>query len=838
MGRLIRIWLAAVSQDTKYATRVLLRTPNFASAAILSLALGIGANTALFQMLNALLLRGLPVENPETLVRIDHLGSPDLSGSFWQSPNDFTYPQWQQLQRHKDLFSGMFAWGNTQFNITPNGQVREVEGIYVSGGFFRVLGVAAQIGRVISDTDDRAGCPAVAVISDAFWHREFGDKPLPIGKQLVLNGHVTDIIGVAPQSFTGLDVGKRFEVAVPLCTEPTLNGVNAIEGMDIWWLSIVGRLKPGIVIGRANAYLDSIWPDVLKSTIPYNWTSDIVKEYLRLRIHAAPNYTGFSALRGDAKAPLVLLLAIACLILLMACVNLANLVLARAMVRKSEIGVRLAIGASRSRVVCQLVAESLLLALVASLAAIALAQIFNRYLLSSFATSNEPLFLNLSLDWHTLAFIAIWAAIACLLFGLIPAIRATDHDLASLIQVSRRNATASRKQFRMQHGLVIFQTSFSLVLLVGAFLFVRSFGNLITLNPGFREQGLLVASVFFNNKTLPEAQYTRLFRQMLDELRRDPAIQSAATVAYPPITGSRAWQSITIDEANRKASNVPCNFNTVSEGYFRTMGTPLIAGRDFNSYDRSTSQRVALVDETFVSRFLPGQYPVGKTFYIAGGPEGKPVTYQIVGLVKSARYVDLKDPLSPTAFFVEGQGMAPPTFTNFVVRSKLTLEPTISIVRDAILRIDRDSAIDFRPMSSLIHDSTRRESILAQISALFGFLAIVLAMIGLYGVTSYSVALRRREIGLRLAMGARPHQILRLILRQSSVLLASGMVVGTGFALAGAQAVRSMLFDVAPDDPLILIWAILILTMVLLLATVIPAHRAASLDPMSTLREE
>lgn len=832
--------LESIWQDVRYGARTLRANPGFTLAAVLSLALGIGANTALFQLLNGLVLRALPVNDPEALARIDYVGNAGRTGNFWEDPDDFTNPQWEQIRAHHEPFSGVLAWTNMEFNLAPHGEARYAKSIVVSGEFFQVLGVNAYAGRLFTPSDDQRGCASPgAVIGYGFWQSEFGGARSALGRQIRLNGHSIDVIGITPPEFSGPDIGKRFEIAVPICAEPMLNGDNALDARATWWLGIMGRRKPGVSIEQASAYLSSVWPGIIQATINPGWRADAVKEYKTLKIHAEAGSTGFSRLRDEVEHPLILLFTIAALVLLIACANLANLLLARATAREGEIAVRLAIGASRWRVVRQLMSESFLLALLGTAVGTALAQFVSRYLLAAFATSNQAWFLNLVFDWRSFLFVALLVTLACVLFGLAPAVRATRHAPSASMKASGRNVSGSRERFGLQRLLVIAQLSLSLILLVGSLLFVRSFHNLMTLDPGFRQQGLLAVWLDFNDEAIPEKKRMPLYDRMLERVRSIPGIDSAALVANPPLSDSWANDNITLDKTDDKAAtNVLSNFNRVSSGYFQTMSMPLIAGRDFNSHDTLASPPVAVVDKLFVARFLHGENPLGKNFHIEVGPGEKPQHFQIIGLVNNAKYGNLQRGLEPTVYLDEEQDPTPSSGQAFVVHSNLALAPTTSAIRSAMEEIDPHSTIQFKAMPAMIYDLVRREDVMAKLSSIFGVLAVVLATIGLYGVMSFIVAQRRNEIGIRMAVGASGREIIKLMLRQSAVLLLVGLIAGTALSLMAGRAAKSLLFELQPNDPATILSAILGLMLVTAFATLIPARRAARLDPMTALREE
>jgi len=829
--------LESLWQDFRYAARLLRAKPTFTAIAVLSLALGIGANVALFQLVDALLLRSLPVKAPQQLVTFaDHSSR---TGHFSDDPNDFTYPQWEQIRASHKPFTDVLAWGTTHFNLAKSGDVRNADAIFVSGNFFQALGVTALIGRTFTPADDHRGCGAAgAVISYGFWQREYGGNPEMLGRDISLDGHPVPIIGVTPPGFYGIEVGKQYAIAVPLCAQPVFNDTNFLNRRDAWWLGMAGRLKPGVSLKQAGSYLKSVWPGILRETISPNYRPETVKEYLKLKIRAEPGGNGYSDLRSDYKDPLLLLLSIAALVLLIACANVANLLLSRATARRREIAVRLAVGASRWRLIRHMLTESLLLAVLGSAAGIILAHWLSRYLLSQFSTRYYSLSLDLSLDGRTLAFIAGITIVVCLLFGLFPALHATAMKRAGEFKTAGRGLTATRERFGVQRLLLVSQICLSLVLLVASLLFLRSFRNLITIDPGFRESGMLIVEAAPTG--LPASKTARLLLRyrLLERVRAIPGIDSAADVRDAPLYGGYWNDDFEFDSSSQKGTVLLSTFNRVSEGYFRTMGTPLVAGRDFDARDTLFSPAVAIVDQLFITRFLHGQDPIGKRFHVEVGPGEQSPHYQIVGVVKNSVYRDLSYKREPTVFVSAAQDPDPRSTADIVVHSKLPLITTVSELRTALFSVTPDLSVQFHSFRELVHDSIRREDILAKISGFFGLIAVLLVSIGLYGVFSYIVTQRRNEIGIRLAVGADRARIFKMIFRESAILFAIGVSVGTILALASGRAAKSLLFNLQPDDPVTIIGAIVALGIATLLATAIPAHRAASVDPMAVLRDE
>lgn len=484
-------------RDLKYGARLLRLNPGFAIVAILSLALGVGANTAIFQLLDAVRLRTLPVKDAQQLVEVRIGDSPNGRTGFMGRRPMMTNPLWEQVRDRQQAFSGAFAWGVTGFNLTTGGEARYAQGLWVSGDFFDTLGVPPLVGRTLTPDDDRRGCAAPpAVISYGFWQREYGGSPSAIGRSVLLDGHAYGIVGVTPASFFGIEVGRRFDVAVPLCAEPLSRGARSgLDKPDMWFLSVFARLKGDWTVEKATAHLASLSGPVFKTTLPPRYGAEDAKNYENFKLGAFRAANGVSSLRRNYESPLWLLLATTGLVLLIACANLANLMLARATAREREVAVRLAIGASRGRIVRQMLAESLLLAAIGAACGAALAQWLSRFLVAFLTTDTNRIFVALSLDWRMFGFTAALAAITCLLFGLLPAIRATRTAPGVAMQAGSRGSTDSRERFGMRRALVVAQVALSLVLVVGALLFVRSLRNLMTLDAGFAQDGLVIASL-------------------------------------------------------------------------------------------------------------------------------------------------------------------------------------------------------------------------------------------------------------------------------------------------------------------------------------------------------
>ncbi|MDR3699319.1 MAG: ABC transporter permease [Candidatus Sulfopaludibacter sp.] len=828
-------------RDLRFGARQLLLNPGFALVAVLSLALGIGANTAIFQLVNAVRLRTLPVQRPEELAYIDFAKGSMRSGWFSTRSARFTYTQWEQLRDHSEPFSGLLAWSAARFNLTLGGEARYAEGLFVSGDFFRVLGVQPLVGRVFNADDDRLGCGSPgAVISYAFWQRELGGAVDAPGRTVMLDGRPFPVIGVTGPGFFGVEVGHRYDVALPVCADPLFDsdgkGVGRIPGKSAFWLSAMGRLKPGWTVERARTYLQTLSPGFMQATLPPTYRPEQAKRYLANKLDVTAGATGVSGLRREYESPLWLLLATTGLVLLIACANLANLLLARASVREREIAIRQAIGASRARLIGQLLAEAMLLSVAGTLLGVLLAQALSRGLVAFLSGPNNQVFVGLGLDPRVLAFTTAVAAGTCLLFGLLPALRATRISPASAMRAGGRGLSAGRERFGLRRLLVVAQVSLSLVLLVGALLFVRSLRKLLSVDAGFHAEGITVVDLDLRPAHYAKDRFPLVYRDLLDRLRATPGVVSAAQVNLTPVSGSGWDENAWADGTNGKHTD--CFFNRVSPDYFRTMGTGLVGGRDFTDRDTLGAAKIAIVNEAFARIIFGGGNPVGRSFRVEG-QAGKPdPVYQVVGMVRNTKYYEIREEFMPLAFFPETQDGEPGPGVTFVVRSA---GPPAEIVRSAksvVSRVHPAIGIQFSRLAEQIRESLLRDRLMAMLAGAFGILAGMLATLGLYGVIAYMVARRRNEIGVRVALGANRGRVVMLVLREATLLLAVGLVVGTGLALWAGRAAGALLFGLKPYDPTTLAFAAILLAAVALLASYIPALRASRMEPMSALRED
>jgi len=831
-----RRWLDHLAQDVRYALRTFRRNRGFALIAILSLTLGIGANTALFEVVDAVRLRPLPIADPDGLREIRLASMEGARGSFQSWHESVTQPIWRELQARQQAFT-LFAYSRATFNLAAGGETRPADGLWVSGEFFNVLGLRPALGRLLSPQDDGPGCAPRAVLGHGFWQRAYGGDPSVVGRTINLRNRPIEIVGVVPPDFHGLEVGRTFDVALPLCAEAvlSLDGKGRSEAGTTWWLMTFGRLKPGWTFDRATAHLAAISPEIFRTTLPAAYPAISVDKYLAMKFIAAPGGQGLSQLREAYATPLWLLLGIAGLVLVIACANLANLLLARATAREREISVRLGLGASRGRVIRQLLTESLLLVTIGTICAMLLAGAMGRWLVAALETSDSTITLPLIVDWRVLGFAVLLAVATCLLFGLAPAMRATRVSASSVLRVTTRGASAGRESVALRRGLVVVQVALSVALLFGSLLFARTLRNVLSVDPGFHSDGLLVAEIDSARMRLEPNRLVAHQDLITERLRGIPGVEGAASVAVVPISGNAGGNDVWPDTNAAAKFNTYVNF--VGAGYFRMLGIPLIAGRDFDARDRPDSAPVVIVNEAFAAKLGGPSAAVGQRITREQTPRNPAKSYEVVGVVKNSAYLALKDDPYPTMNYASTQDQAFPDL-QLMIRSSLPPIATTAAITATLANIDPRITVTYTIVPTMIRDTLVQERVLAALSAGFGALAAVLTMVGLYGLVAYSVTRRSTEIGVRMALGARAGDILRLVLRETAWLLAVGVGAGAGLAIAGGQTASSLLFRVRPYDPFTLLTSIGLLAAVAFAASYVPARRATHIEPVAALRTD
>jgi predicted permease len=850
-----------LGRDIRYAFRLFARQRTFAIVIVGTLALGIGANTAIFSIIDGLLLRTLPVGDPGRLVQL--AAAPPSAQRSW------TYPIWEELQRHAGRFDGAFAWTrfDAEFDLSTGGESRFVNGVWASAGAFDVLRVEPALGRLFEPSDDARGGGsrgAIVVISHGFWQTHFGGAPDAIGRTLTLERVPLTIVGVTPPGFFGLVPGRSFDVVIPLGVEPLIRGSESrLDRRTSWWLQVYVRLKHGQSIEAATALVQTLQPGIREATLPPSSPGGSRDQYLDEPFTFVDAARGPSGLRDDYSRPLLVLMAVAGLVLLIACANIANLLLARATARSHEWSVRLALGASRGRLARQLLIESLLLAALGAAAAVAVAHWGSRLLVAQLAT--DAVSLELALDSRMLACTAAAGLIAALVFGVAPAWRAARGEPIDAMKNRGRTPGAS-SHTPMASGLVLVQVALSLVLLIGAGLFLRSFSGLTQVPLGFERGRVLLAVIDARRADLAPAARLAAYERIHQRVLAVPGVEQAAVSITAPL-GAMWSRRIDVSGSALRGSDaagvgpegfgftdrpIPGSaplavFNGITSGWIATFGTPLLAGRDLSERDRPGSPRVALVNQAFARKFLEGANPVGHTIQPTKEP-GLPAI-EIVGLVADAVYRDVREPALPTAYVPLSQSIdrslvEDPTVTSAPAIVTLSIRAVsgqpgrlTNSVAAAVGEINPTLALTFEPLDNRISGALTRERLLAILSASFGLLALVMAAVGLYGVTAYAVSLRQTEIGIRIALGATRASVVRLVLARVSRLVGAGIVVGLASGAWASRFVATLLFGLEPDDPGTLVAAAATLALIGAVAGWLPAHRASRLDPTRILRD-
>lgn len=831
-------WLDSTLRDVRFGLRVLLRQPGFAAVAILSLALGVGANTAIFQLIDTVRLRTLPVQAPEDLARVSvNAGDNGRTGRFTSSYAHMTTAIYERVRDRQQSFESLAAWGPAQFDLSTSGESRPARGIWVSGNFFATLGITPAIGTLIAPHHDTVACAEpTATISHAFWQRELAGAADVVGRTVTLDGHAFVVGGVTPASFFGVEVGRQFDVALPLCAERQVQGGarTALNSNDWWWLASIGRLKPGVSIDQAGAELRALSAPIFAETTPASYTTGDADNYRSFTLEPTSIQHGFSSLRSQYDTPLNLLLGLAGLVLLIACGNLANLMLARASAREQEMAVRLAIGASRWRLVRQLMSESLIIAAAGAVLGAWIARNLSGLLVSFLSNDRNPLMLDLAINWRVLGFTTGLAVLTCLLFGLVPAIRATRTAPVTAMRGGGRGITDGRGRFTLRRALVIGQLAVSLVLLVGALLFTRTFWNLAHADVGMTLDGVVAMDFDLRRSQIPVEHEPVFHQQLLERVRRIPGISGASAVSITPMAGSGWNQSIVVD--GHVQEGYP-NVNQVSGNYFELLDIPVRSGRTFDERDALGAPRSVLVNDAFVARYLPGRRPIGRTFHFEGRHDEPVTPLHVIGVVADTKYNNIRTDMGPIVYMAYSQDPNPGSSFTAIVRAR---QPGQSLAQAAVLtaaQVRSDILVVTTPLEMPIVNGMARERLMATLSGFFGLLAVMLAAIGLYGVMSYVVAQRRQEIGIRMALGADRHRVLTLILREALVLVAIGIAAGTGLAFLAGRSAETLLFGLTPTDPTTLAVSVGGLALIGAVASAFPAWRAARVEPTTALRQ-
>jgi len=822
-------WLDSVIADVRYALRSLVAAPAFAIVAILSLSLGIGANTAIFTVIDALVLKSLPVRHPEELVSIARNTNEVI----------FTNPLWEAIRDRQDMFSGVFAYGQTSFNLTSGGPTQRVDASMVSGDYFATLGVRSVVGRLIDKKDDFRGCPGIVVLSERFWQSRYSGDPGAVGRTLSLNGHPFQIVGVADGRFSGLSVGERPQLFAPMCSEKIVMGANSqLDERSSWFLQIMGRPKPGLTRAQVNARFATIAPSIIDATIPPNWPADALANFRKLTFTVGDASRGFSITRMMYEKALYVLMAIVGLVLLIACANVANLLLARAAVRQREMAVRLALGAGRGRLVRQLITESLLLSGVGAVLGIGFAIWGSRALVRLLSSGQRAISLDLAIDVRLLLFTIAMATLTGLLFGLVPAWRAARVDPQAAMKAQGRGVAEGHSRFRMGKALVAVQVALSLVLIVGAGLLIGSWRRLATVDPGFQRQGVLLVQADYRNTNTPPDQRLVLSERLLNAVRSLPGVQSASGSQVTPV-GNSTWNDVFRTEGftPKNEDDAVSWVTPVTDGFFRTLGIRILAGRDFDRHDSRTGPKVAIVNEAMARHFFGTPAAVGRHFERQEG-SGWSEPIEVIGVVGTTKYRSLRDSAQSITYFPRAQLTPEAQQMSLEIRTAGMLGTFVPTVTKAIASVNPQITLDIISLDQQLDESLTLSRSIATLSGFFGGLAMILATIGLYGIMAYMVARRRNEIGVRIALGAEQMRVVRMVLGEVLAIVVVGVALGVGLAAATTRLMSSFLYDVGPTDPAMMTTAVVVLTVVGVAAAALPAWRASRLDPVAALREE
>jgi len=860
-------WFEELTQDAGYGLRLLRRTPTFTVVAVLTLALGIGANTAIFSLIDAVMLKMLPVQKPEQLVLLNWVapgwpymihsltGDSDRDKSGRSTSTSFSYPIFEDIRAHSQAFSGVLAFADAErANVGVSGEAGVAQSQLVSGDFFSTLGVPASIGRTITPPDDQPGANPVATISYNYWVRRFGRDPQILGKTVTVNGVSFTLVGVAAPEFFGVQPGASIDIWLPLSAQPLVDPgwaayaapgeTSKFTARDDWWVLIMGRSKPGQSEQQTRAALDVIVQQESSGIQkPAKPNSDDALEAPKVEL--TPAGGGLDELRSEFSEPLFILMCVVGLVLLIACANVANLLLARAASRQKEIAVRLALGGGRTRLIRQLLVESVLLALLGGAVGVFLAYWGSSILVKLMSSGREPISLHVAPNLGVLGFTLAVSVLTGILFGLAPALRGTSIDLAPALKQGTARivgaiAHSSGRRQRLSKALVVVQIAISLLLLITAGLFVRSLTNLENENVGFDRRNVLLFTIDPTQAGYHADQLPTFYEQLRRRIKEIPGARSASFSRHGLINSGVSIVGFSLRGFPPKIGrndNGSVHANFVGPEFFETFGIPLLLGRMIEEQDTATAPKIAVVNRAFAQEYFQGQNPIGRRFGFGDQKTSSDIV--IVGLVGDSRYGKLRAEPPPTVYVPYYQHMKEQEAVNFSVRTAGDPKDWISAVGRAVQELDRNLPIfDVKTEVEEINRATLQERLFAQLSGVFGMLALALASIGLYGMISYAVLRRTNEIGIRIALGAERTKILQMVLREAMILAILGIGVGAPVAFVLSRFVGSLLYGLRPTDPLTGAFATIALLFVGFLAAYLPARRASRIQPMIALRHE
>jgi predicted permease len=833
--------MAHMLADLRFALRGFIRTPLFTAVAILSLALGIGANTAIFTLLDQILLRTLPIRAPDELVMLfqrgSHMGS--NAGSRMHS-----YPIYQDYQRRAEPLAEVIARRLVPASVSIDNRTERVEAELVSGNYFSMLGVKPAVGRIFSSQEDDQvyqGHPAV-VLGHDYWTTRFASDPGVVGKKILVNNYPMTIVGVSARGFAGMDPAQATQIRVPILMKPVMLPDWTwlrIEDRRARWVQVFARLKPGYTAESAAGPMQGLFRQIreYEMTLPAakDWSAYSRGEFMKGTLHVERAATGYSGLRNDFSTALVVLMCMVGLVLLIACANVANLLIARGFLRQKEIAVRLSLGASRGRLVRQLLVESVTLSLLGGIAGVFLAVVLTRGLLSLVPSEGRPLLVQAWPDLRIMGFAVVLTFLTGLVFGLLPALRASRPDLFVTLKDTVGSIAGGGGSLFLRKGLVTVQVALSFLLLFGAGLFVRSLQNLRVTDTGVTLDNLVTFQLSPALSGYDNARGAQFYQDLLERLRSAPGITSAAMAAMPILSGDEWDSSMTVEGHTAKdGEDMQAFMNALSPDYFKTMKIPFIEGRDFTRADLKEEATVAIVNRRFAEHFFNGRSAVGKRLGWGDGPDTK-LTIEIVGVVADSLYEGPREGVRRQVFIPNfGRNSAA-----IYVRAQTGSDTAYNLIRGEVRKLDAGMPVyALKTLESQLDETLLIDRLVALLSAGFGLLATVLASVGLYGVMAFVVARRRKELGIRLALGAQPGKVVWMVMREVLVLLAIGLAVGVPAAIGLGRFVGSQLYGIEADDPLVAVATVLLLTVVSAAAGFIPAQRASRIDPILALRYE
>jgi predicted permease len=829
-------FLEEIAADTRYALRLFAKSPGFTCVALVSLALGIGANTAIFTLAEALILRELPVRDPGALFQIVGV-TPGKEGA----QGSFSYPTFEWLRERGSVFSHVFTWSARRIEAGEGENMEWIAAELVSEDYFVGLGAAPALGRALGDEREQ---PAVAVVSHRWWQRRFDADPGAIGRSVRLGGIPFTVVGVMPEGFFGAVVGSPPDVFLPLGVINALSpGADRFRRRESVWLPLLVRLRPGTSEAEAAAAVEMFWRPMLEETGPRGRDGDVLAPFRAFRSRLLPASNGISGVRQRFVAPLRILAAVVALVWLIACLNLSNLMLARAAKRRRELALRLAVGAGRGRLLRQMLTESFLLASAGALLGALFALWTSRLLTAGLSTTRDAVSLDIRANGSVLAYTAGVTILTTLLFALLPALRALRFAVepALTLKEGAQRIASGRTTSR---ALLVAQVALSLLLVAGATVFLRTLQNLLAVELGFDPERVLVATVDHARVGFKDDAAVRFYRDLQERLQALPGVEAASGASNTPIQGCCWSDPLSVEGqtlppgAGDGGVASPRNtfLNSVAPGYFRVMGTRVLKGREFDERDATNAARVAIVNEEFARTYFPDTDPLGRTIALPAGY--KSGSMQIVGVVENARYRDLRGPTRLAAYFPATQAPDRPSSFEVLVRTQgppLALAPA---VRQQIHAFHAALPVRFRSLAQEVSGALTNERLLAILSAFFGVVALVLGAVGLYGTVAYSVTQRTSEIGVRVALGASRTSILWLVMRQSVLLVGLGVAIGCAAAVSLTSFIATLVFGVQPTSLATLATAASVLATVALLSAWLPARRAASADPLRALRYE